>query len=61
MLSLIRSVLPSNLLAGHSPYLQMKAFANNEAERRYKVGDRVLLKNAKRTRTDEHRFPPALA
>lgn len=34
----------------------MKSRANNEAERRYKVGDRVLLKNTKRNRNDEPRF-----
>lgn len=31
----------------------MKKRANNSAERRFHVGDRVMLKNLKRSRTDE--------
>ena len=34
----------------------MKERANNEAQRRYTRGQRVLLKNTKRDRQSEHRF-----
>ena len=34
----------------------MRDRANNNAERRFKVGDRVLIKNTKRDRQSEQRY-----
>jgi len=39
-----------------SSTIQMRMRANNSSERRFKVGDRVLLKNTKRNRQSEPLF-----